>query len=168
MLRRGYSLIEIIVVLTIGTVVVGIGVGMLHLLLRTEQSGRDRVPQARAVARLAEQFRSDAAAAMRQASGSPPGEWRFVLPENRLVTYRALPGEVQWDERLAGKLLRRESYLLPGGSSAAISVQGKAAPAMASLVIVNDGPPPAAGHEMRVIAVLGKDHRFTGSPAEGQ
>ncbi len=168
MLRRGYSLIETTVVLTIGAVVMGIGVGTLHLLLRTEQTGRDRVPQARVLARLAEQFRSDVAAAVRWAPAARQGEWRFVLMEDRLVTYRALPGQIEWDERMAGKRLRRESYVLPGGCSAAITVQSKATPVVASLVIADPGTPLATRREMRVTAVLGKDHRFTKSPVGGQ
>jgi prepilin-type N-terminal cleavage/methylation domain-containing protein len=168
MLRRGYSLIEMIVVLTVGAVVVGIGAGMLHLLLRTEQTGRGRVLQARVLARLAEQFRGDVGAAVRQTPGAREGEWRFVLMGDRLVTYRALPGEVQWDESMAGKRVRQESYVLPGGSSAAITVQSKAMPVMASLVIADHGTPAATSREMRITAVLGKDHRFTKSPVGGQ
>ena len=80
------------------------------------------------------------------------------------MTYRALPGEVRRDERMAGKLVRQESYVLPGGCSAAITVRSEATPAVASLVIADQGTPSAAGREMRVTAVLGKDHRFTKSP----
>ena len=70
MLRRGFTLIEMLVVMTVGSVIVGIGVGMLHVLLRTEQTGRDRVHQAGVLARLAEQFRSDVGAAVRQTPGA--------------------------------------------------------------------------------------------------
>ena len=168
MRRRGYSLIEMIAVMTVGTVVVGISVGMLHALLRTEQTGRDRVPQARILARLAEQFRSDVGAAVRQTPNAREGEWQFALTGDRVVTYRALPGKIQWDERTAGKVVRQESYILPAGCSAAITVQSEATPAVASLVVTENGSPQAVGREMRVIAVLGKDHRFTKSPVGGQ
>lgn len=166
--RRGYTLIEMIVVMTVGAVVVGISVGMLHALLRTEQTGRDRVPQARILARLAEQFRSDVGAAVRPTPSAQQGEWQFALTGDRVVTYRALPGEVRWDQRTAGKLVRQESYILPSGCSAAITVRSKATPAVASLVIADKSTPRAAGREMRVTAVLGKDHRFTKSPVGGQ
>jgi hypothetical protein len=157
-----------LVVLTVGSVLVGISVGMLHLLLRTEQTGRDRVPQARAVARLAEQFRSDVAAVVRLTFVPRPGEWQFVLTGDRLVTYRALRGEVRRQERAAGKLVRHESYVLPSGLSAAITVGSEATPPTASLVIGGPGTPPAAGRVLRVTAVLGKDHRFENTPAGGQ
>jgi prepilin-type N-terminal cleavage/methylation domain-containing protein len=168
MLRRGYSLIETLAVLTIGAVVVGISVGVLHMLMRTEQTGRDRVPQARVLARLAEQFRSDVAAAVRKTPGTRQGEWQFALTGDRVVTYRALPGEVRWDERTVGKLVRQESYVLPSGFSAAITVRSETTPAVASLVIAENGPPSAADREMRITAVLGKDHRFTKLPGGDQ
>ncbi len=168
MLRRGFTLIELMVVLTVGTVIVGIGVGTLHVLLRTEQTGRDRVPQAGVLARLAAQFRSDVNAAVRQTAGEHRAEWRFALTEDRLVAYRALPGELRREEHVAGKLVRQETYVLPGGSSATIAVESKAAPPVASLVIVGGGPPSAIGRQWRVTAVLGKDHRFTKLPVGSQ
>lgn len=168
MRRRGFTLVEMLVVLTIGTVVVGIAVGMLHLLLRTEQAGRDRVPEARILARLAEQFRSDVGAAVRQPRIAKAGEWQFALAGDRVATYRTLPGEVQWDERTADKLVRQESYVLPSGYSATIAVQNKSTPTVASLVIADRGTPQTPGREMHITAVLGKDHRFTKSPVGGQ
>ena len=126
------------------------------------------MPQARFSPGLAEQFRSDVAAAVRQTPGARQGEWQFVLTGDRLITYRVLPGEVRREERMAGKLVRQETYVLPGGCSAAITVRSEAAPAMASLVVADNGAPAAAGREMRVTAVLGKDHRFTKSPVGGQ
>ncbi len=168
MLRRGFSLIEMLVVMTVGAVVVGVGVGMLQVLLQLEQTGRDRVFQVRVLARLSEQFRCDVGAAVRQTPGARQGERQFVMTGDRVITYRVLPGEVRRDERMAGKPVRQESYVLPGGCSAAITVRSEAAAAVASLVVADHGTPLAAGREMRVTAVLGKDHRFTKSPVGGQ
>lgn len=168
MLRRGFSLLEVLVALTVGSVVVGVAVGMLPLLLQTEQTGRDRTAEARILARLAEQFCSDVAAAVRQTPGARPGERQFVLAGDRLTTYRVAPGKVQRDERVAGKPVRRESYVLPSGWSAAITVRSEAAAAVATLVIADNGEIPAAGRELHIAAVLGKDHRFTKSPVGGK
>jgi prepilin-type N-terminal cleavage/methylation domain-containing protein len=165
MRRRGYTLVEMVAVLTVGSVILGIGVGMLHLLLRTERTGRQRVPQSRVVARLAQQFRSDVNAAERQMSSSKPAEWQFALSDHRLVVYRMVPGGVEWSERQDGKLLRQESYLLPRGWSAAITGPGRATPALLSLVITDKADPYAPGRELLVTAVLGKDQRFTKPPA---
>ena len=78
-----------------------------------------------------------------------------------------MPGEVRWDERKDGKLVRQESYVLPSGCSAAIAAQGPATPAVLGLVITAEAAPRAAGRELLVTAVLGKDQRFT-KPSAGR
>ena len=85
-----------------------------------------------------------------------------------MITYRVFPGEVRREERIGGQTRAAESYVLPRGWSASIAVRSEAAPAVASLIIADNRAPPAAGREMRVAAVLGKDHRFTKSPFGGQ
>lgn len=168
MLRRGYTLIEMIVALTIGTVIVGISVGMLHMLMRAERAGCDRAPQARILVRLAQQFREDVHAAVQQTAGDQQAEWRFAQAEDRVVTYRALPEEVRRDEHVAGKLVRQESYILPSGCSAAINVQSETPRVVPNLVLIGSVAPLAANREMQVAAALGKDHRFTKLPNGGQ
>ena len=169
--RRGFTLIEMLVVLTIGSVVFGITVGMLHLLLRSERTGRERVHRAAVSARLAEQFRSDTAAAIRHEPVEEDNQQalcQFVLPGDRTVTYRAMPAEVRREERIAEKPVRQESYSLPDGCSVAVAVEGEADPPLASLVVTCDHAPPSAGRAMRVTALLGKDHRFSQRSAEDE
>jgi prepilin-type N-terminal cleavage/methylation domain-containing protein len=163
--RRGFTLIEMVAALTVGTVIMGIGVGMVHLLLRTERTGRGRVPQSRIVARLAQQFRSDVNAAERQVAGAKAAQWQFELAQHRLVSYRAVPGGVEWNERKDGKLVRQEVFVLPREFSAAISGPGRTTPAVLNLVITDKAEPWSPGRELLVTAVLGKDQRFTKPPA---
>jgi prepilin-type N-terminal cleavage/methylation domain-containing protein len=170
MSRRGFTLIEAIAAITVGSVMLGIGVGILHLLMRAEETGRERVHNAQVFNRLAEQFRSDVGAAVRQipTQGDRPMQWRFAMAGDRTVTYQALPGEVRRDERSADKLVRQESYALPQGYEALINIEADAKPAVAELTITaSDAPLPTLA-KMCVIARLGKDHRFTKSPAGGQ
>ncbi|MBN1590150.1 MAG: prepilin-type N-terminal cleavage/methylation domain-containing protein [Pirellulales bacterium] len=162
--RRGFSLLEMVVVITVSTVLVGVSVGVLYTLMRTERTARNRVPHSTNIARLAEQFRGDVRAATRQPPLVRQGEWHFTLPDNRTVTYRTAPGEVRWEERVEGSLVRKESYILPDGWSMTIDVPNNAMPAMASLILVKDSESPTAGREIRVVAALGKDHRFSKSP----
>ena len=166
MSRRAFTLMEMLVVLTVGSVMLGISVGMLHLLLRSERTGRDRVHRAAVSARLAEQFRADAAAAARHVPIEAPSPTlcQFVLPGDRTVTYWELPEEVRREERIADKPVRQESYTLPDGCSVAVTVNGD--PTLVSLVVTHKNTPPAAGRAMRVMALLGKDHRFVQRPVE--
>ncbi len=152
--RRGFSLVETLVVMSIGTVVLGIAVSMLHVLMRAERSGRDHAAQTGILARLAEQFREDVHAAVGQTPGPLKDGWKFALPNDRTVVYRTLPGELRREESVAGKPLRQESYVLPDGCTAAIAAN-KAMPPLIEL---------AVGPKIRIAAVLGRDHRFIKPP----
>ena len=140
MLRRGYSLIEMIVAMTVGSVIIGIAVGILHRAA-ARRSGRAAIacPQARILARLGravpQRRRRRRAADSRRAAGGVA-----VRPAGRSpgMTYRLLPGEVRRDERMAGKLARQESYVLPSGWSAAIAVEERGRASRASLVSSRD------------------------------
>ena len=81
-MRRGYTLIEMIVVMTAGTVLMGIAVTLLCALLRAEGTGRALVERSASLGRLADQFRRDVHAADQAAKGI----WR--LPGKEGVTLR--------------------------------------------------------------------------------
>lgn len=148
----------------------GIAVGVLHVLLRAEQTGRDRVHQTRVLAQLARQFRVDAGEAIRVTPGddAESPRWDFALGEDRNVTYRMTPAEVRRDEQAAGKLVRQESYPLPRGCSATIRTDDGPTGAMTNLIVTGDGPRWPADREMQVMALLGKDHRFAKLPIGSQ
>jgi len=156
-MRRGYSLIELVVVMTIATVIVGLAAAMLHLLLRTERNGRQQMNRSTALSRLADQFRSDAHAAARQPvpDDANPSCWTFELEAGRNVQYRAQAGRIERVETLGEKIERRESYALPPDAAVSIATPADSQPAVATLIVRE--PP---NREIRIAAVLGKDHRF--------
>jgi prepilin-type N-terminal cleavage/methylation domain-containing protein len=166
MSRRGWTLLELLVVIAVSTVLMGIAVTTLCTLTQAEYNGRGHISRTTTVARLAEQFRRDVRAALRPVAveGEPKDQWQFALPGDRAVTYHALPGEVERRESLGGKPVRRESYVLPADCSAEIVLPTDAAPATATLVIASRGPASAAGHDIRIEAALGIDHRFAKAP----
>jgi prepilin-type N-terminal cleavage/methylation domain-containing protein len=161
--RRGFTLIEMLAALTIGSVVLGISVSMLALLLRVERLGREHVQQDGVTVRLAEQFRDDAHAALPPAptDARNKGPWRFVLASDRTVTYRALPEAVDREEAVAGKRVRYESYTLPAGWAARVLVAADGKPPLASLIVTSTETPRRTDGEVRIDAVLGRDQRFT-------
>ncbi len=167
MLRRGFSLIEMLVVIAVSTVLMGVAIGTLGLLFRAEGSGRDHAGQAAHTARLADQFRSDVHAAIRPitAEGGPTGQWQLALPNDCTVTYRAAPGEMERRQEVGGKLLRRECYVIAAKDAAEIAFHADSSPPTATLVIRSPATSTAAAREIRIDAVLAKDHRFTKSPA---
>jgi hypothetical protein len=160
--RRGYLLIEMLTAITAGAVMLGISVGILGLLLRVERAGRDHGYRAMVLGRLAEQFRNDLHAALRQAPGEagPKDQWRFEMGPDHAVTYRATADTLERDETAAGKPVRRESYALPPGCAARVDVSADRAPPLASLTVAPAGTRCAGSREVRIDAVLGRDHRF--------
>jgi len=162
MSRRGYTLIEMLAVIGAGSVVMGIVGCVLHLLMQSEQVGRAHVHQARVVARLAEQFRSDVCAASRYTAGGGNKRYdaRFVFADNRAVTYEVSEGEVVRCERLSSKKTYRETYVLPDGCTAAIKMDKKAVPPVVSLVVASEKESLTAMPAMNIVAILGKDLRF--------
>jgi prepilin-type N-terminal cleavage/methylation domain-containing protein len=156
-MRRGYSLIELVVVMTIATVIVGLAAAMLHLLLRTERNGRQQMHRSAALARLADQFRDDVRAAARQLvpDDANPSCWTFEMEAGRNVQYRAQAGQIERVETLGGQIERRESYALPPDAAVWIATPGDSKPPVATLIVKD-----TSNREIRIAAVLGKDHRF--------
>jgi prepilin-type N-terminal cleavage/methylation domain-containing protein len=154
--RHGFSLIEMTMVMTISSVVLGICTGVLCLLWRSEHAGRNYLHQGTSAARLAQQFCDDI-----HASIAPPEpdqvdkSCRLKLAPRRTVVYRMKLGEVsrtEWDGR---KLLRQESYDLPETGTARIELTADSKPAAACLML-----PQPFGRAVHVEAVSGRDHRF--------
>jgi prepilin-type N-terminal cleavage/methylation domain-containing protein len=162
MSRRAVSLIEMLVVISVSAVLMGVATTMLFTLMQATRNGSNHVSQAATVARLADQFRSDVHAALPSVATDAPAkdQWQFALATDTAVIYKALPGEIQRHEQVAGKLIRQESYLLPADTTAEIAIRADAAPPMASLIVSPSGPNAPAGREIRVDAALGIDHRF--------
>jgi type II secretory pathway pseudopilin PulG len=77
--RRGYSLIECLVLITVMSLLIGLSAGTIQLLLKLDRAGRTASEEAVALARLARDFRDDAHEA---APVDPPGRSpdRIVLP----------------------------------------------------------------------------------------
>ena len=112
--RCGFTLVEMLVVITVSAVMAAVCTGILCMLLQAEHRGRDDLHHGMTAGRLAEQFRDDVHAA----AGLPPNQpdrsgWQFQLPPDRTVDYRVARGTVVRTERVGGALRRQESYQLP-------------------------------------------------------
>jgi prepilin-type N-terminal cleavage/methylation domain-containing protein len=169
--RRGYSLVELTVVMTVGATLMGIAVTLLGVLLQAERSGRTHAGQNASLGRLADQFRRDvrAATAPLAAEKNDVGEtvWRLDLAAGRSVWYVADEDEIVREERIGRTILRQESYTLPKGSFAAVAADGSAGPSIVRLTIVPTDASLRPGREIRIEAVLGQDRRFA-EPYKGR
>jgi hypothetical protein len=155
------------VTLTVGTAIVGTSVGALHTVMRAEQTGRTRVATRGILARLAKQFRDDVDATVQETTNADHTEWRFHLADDHFVQYRLATGEIEWSEHSASHVVRRESFRLPDGWTATITLPSDTMSAVALLTIIPERGPRYEGCEMRVNAVLGKDRRYSKSSIGG-
>jgi prepilin-type N-terminal cleavage/methylation domain-containing protein len=57
--QRGFTLIEMLVVITVGSTMAGIAVFMLHALMKSHNTGREHLEYCRTINRMAEQFGGD-------------------------------------------------------------------------------------------------------------
>jgi prepilin-type N-terminal cleavage/methylation domain-containing protein len=164
--RPGYSLVEVLVVITISVVMLSTITTLLHTLLRAEQNARDEAVGQALLERLGGQFRNDVHAAIRlqtldHAAGPPTGG-EFELPASRTVRYENQADGILRTERLGQAVERRKSFRLPAQCVARIEMLPCGPPKIVSLWIgpreETATPPP--GVPVRFEAVLARDHRF--------
>jgi prepilin-type N-terminal cleavage/methylation domain-containing protein len=167
--RPGYSLVELLVVMTVATVVLGAAGVLLHTVLRTDQAVRDEQQAHAGISRLAEQFRADVHAAVaveppaaEAGAAAQPVEYRLRLPAGQTVLYRFETGKASRLEQAGQEVKRRETFTLPGDNMARIELRDNPPPTVASLVLSSTGEAPGRppGVTARIDAVVAKDHRF--------
>ena len=163
-MRRGYSLIEMIVVMTVGATMLGIAVTLLGALMQAERAGRAHIGQNGIFNRLADQFRRDVHAAdgLVVVVENDAGEsaWRLNLGDGRSVWYVAGRDEIVREERKGRTVLRQESYRLPDDCGVTIAADASASPRIVRLTIAPTEASLRPGHEVRIEAVPGRDGRF--------
>jgi len=169
--RHGFSLVEVIGALTMGSVVMGIVVALMTLLLQTEGATRGHVHRSTVLARLGEQFRCDTRAAKTTAAGQIAGEiaatWQFTLVPGHVITYRPESGRLVRLETDGQGTQRREAFTLPPETTARIEIPEQPTARIVSLLIIPaaDASARTSKRIIRFDAMLASDHRFATSEA---
>ena len=168
--RKGFSLVEVMVAMAVGSVLMAIVVGLLYTLMETDRTSREHLRLRIAAARLADQFRRDAHAAVGLTGPPDVAEdgaevlpvWELELPPDRVVEYRVEGHSLLRTERAGGEVVKREWFGLPPHAVASIERSGEQGQPIATLRIVPDVDPPGtpAWRPLRIDAVLALDHRF--------
>ena len=166
--RRGYALVEMLVVMTVLAVLLTLCAALIHQLLKLSASSRAASDVAADLARLARDFRADAhASAPVEPPGKPGDRLTFPLGGGRAVSYEVREQDILRTVSIEGAKARRfESYRRPARASVHFEIDSPGPRRFATLVIDR----PAGGrdtglyHEYRVEAELSKDRRIDRRP----
>ena len=163
--RHGWTLLEAIAALTIGSTVFGIAVQLLSLTMHAAEGARDRVASAGAVARLAERFRADIHAAREivvPQSKDNVARWTVKLSANERIEYEMRDGSLQWTKYVGGAVKARDTFALPQDTAPRLELEPKENPVIVSLLLKRGAEmgDESAEHAIRIDARIGRDRRF--------
>jgi prepilin-type N-terminal cleavage/methylation domain-containing protein len=165
--RRGVSLIELMVVISVLAVLLGLCAVTIQLLLRIGSDAQARRSASAALGRLAERFREDVHACddvqLRTSAGL-----RLRLNPSVMIDYEVHAGRIARVESTDGQASRRESYVLGRNDTAVIDRRDDGPRRFLALVVNHKERPGRAepNHPMEILALVGRD-RPGASRSEG-
>lgn len=185
MSRRGYTLVELLVVMGMTSVIFTIGLGMVHRVMHQQRfADRDNVMH-RVAERLSTRLREDVQLAIdaELSRSGDQGEQRLTLtqPGQRIVTY-AVRGNVLEREKIQpSETTHRDSFEFPDNyrleffdvAAGRVSFTAFAVP-QAYLATSGDPSPGVVSESdirravMHVEASVGRDHRFLSETKEAE
>ena len=116
--RGGYALVELLVVISVNSVLMAVAVGLIGTLLRTEHQGQHHWERTSTLVRLADQFRADVAAAGEarlvagNAKNAAPPQLRLQSGADQAVEYSHDGERIRRVEYQGDGIARREAYHL--------------------------------------------------------
>lgn len=171
-LRRGFTLLEVLIVVTSVAALLGVCAVTIQLLFRLSADSQSRLTAAIAIDRLARQLRGDvhgAQAAQLAAdpkAPSQPAAVRLSFDAGHEITYSPRAHSVVRSETLGGKPVRREEFMLGSSRDARFAVRDEASHRWVVLILShsperNRTDPP---RPVEVIALAGKDRSLRTGP----
>ncbi len=161
--RRGFSIVEAIVAMVIGSTIFGLSVELLMLAKRETAIGSERTISAANLTRLGEQFRADvhAAETVSQEEG-PEGRvrWTIKVPDDKRVEYDLSANGLQRTEYYGERVHARDLFAVPV-AGARLELKPPEKPVEATLLIKRGASAADdAEGELRIEARFGRDLRF--------
>jgi len=166
--RRGVTLIELMVVISVLAVLMGLCAVTIQLLLRVGSDTQARRSAAAALDRLAEQFREDVH--LCDDVQIRPAGVRLRLTPRVAVDYEVRDGRVGRIESTDGQPSRHESYGLGKTNTAVFDRRDDGPRRFLALVVSHKGRAgqPEPPHPIEVLALIGKDRGGPSGSGGGQ
>lgn len=171
--RRGVSLVELLVVMSLGAGLLTTSAVALHRIMHVHGKARNFLAASHSGLRLADQFRRDVHRATQVSITNldAPLVLRLQLGEAQVVEYSHLGGTVRRTQS-DGANVSREEYSFPAESQ--VSIREESSPRLLSLSITSqpgDGAGPAqqgfaTAVHLQVVAQVGRDSRYTDMDTE--
>ena len=159
--RHGYSLIEMITVMSCMTAILTLTAGLIGSMLRLERGERGRAVAASSLERLGSTLRSDAHAATAQVEVT---EGKLIVPlaDGQSIEYLVREDDVLRTDRRKGKPNRMELFRRPIRTSARfVSVQeGAVRLIVLQLATINVKPSDPVYRDYRIEAEVGRNARL--------
>lgn len=173
--RRGAFLIEVVAVITLSVLLLGLSVALLQALLRLESRERETMVASSSLSRLARDFRANVHRAAEARIVTLPEPFaqsdggRLEIEDNhgRGVSFGLMNGQIVREVSSHGKLIAREDYRLPRGSTVRWKIRPWTDGSGYQLVSLEISHPTPTGRRepekpvvQRMEAVLGRDQRY--------
>ncbi|WP_406701008.1 hypothetical protein V5E97_19670 [Singulisphaera sp. Ch08] len=167
--RRGYVIVELLLVMSSLVIIFGICVVLMHGLLRLDRTGRNHLAEAASRDRLFRQFRLDVRSASRSKPGrgdaTPSDHLELAIPDGRVIDYHVVNGQIVRDEHgKGGQVFHHELYRLPSRALPRFQVRPEES-ALFVLLQLHREPALAGTRSPEPVceALLSKDLRFADS-----
>lgn len=170
--RRGYSLVELVVVISVGSVIGTTAILLLGTLLAADRGARGHLQESASLSRLSRQFRADVAAAD-DATIEMPSATKGDSPERsslrlmlhgaggETITYVGEPGRALRKAQGESGPNRQESYALPEPFALTFEIESTSPQRIVTMALAaGDGNQSAIARlGWRVEAALARDRR---------
>lgn len=166
--RRGISLVELLVVMSLGSVLLTTSAVVLHQIMHSHGKTRNFLAASRSGLRLSEQFRSDVHRAREVTTNQLDQDivLRLQLGEAKVIEYSHVDGTVRRTQRDGEKTVSREEYSFPIGSH--VAIHEESSPRLLRLSISTPGDPAGSAQPgfatavyLQIEAQVGRDSRYT-------
>jgi prepilin-type N-terminal cleavage/methylation domain-containing protein len=167
--QRGVTLIEMVLTISIGSVVFGLAVTLLASILRGDRTARQHLAATQTIGRLAMQFRHDAhlakdAELVSATDGATDG-LRLASTDGSEVKYQWMDGSLERTESQTDKPSRRELFKLP--NLHAVFEISRANPAETAVLSLESSTDESKSRSLRIEARIGRLPPSLGTPREG-